>query len=169
LEKGKIFSFGFLNLKNFSIFESILSASGQIFKVHHHITKAQFAIKKMSLFPETRETMKGEILIMKTCKHPNIVRYQDSFIVDFIELWVIMEYLENGSLTDILNQHDFGLHLDEPHIAFVLLEILTAIYYIHKLEISKVTISSSATQILKLPILDIPLVWIIPAKNAIPL
>jgi len=92
-------------------------------------------VKKMALFPETKDMMAQEIFIMKTCKHSNIVRYHDSFIVDFIELWVVMEYLENGSLTDILNQHDFGLYLDEPHIAFVLLEILTAIYYIHKLDI----------------------------------
>jgi len=46
-----------------------------------------------------------------------------------------MEYMENGSLTDILNQYDFGVKMSQPHIAYVLCECLLGLSYIHSLDI----------------------------------
>jgi len=39
---------------------------------------------------------------MRDYHHANIVDMYDSFIVED-ELWVVMEYLQGGSLTDILS------------------------------------------------------------------
>ena len=38
---------------------------------------------------------------MRDYHHPNIVDMYDSFLVDD-ELWVVMEFLEGGALTDIV-------------------------------------------------------------------
>ena len=38
---------------------------------------------------------------MREYHHPNIVEMHDSFLVDD-ELWVVMEFLEGGALTDIV-------------------------------------------------------------------
>lgn len=38
---------------------------------------------------------------MRDCRHANIVEMYDSYLVGE-ELWVVMEYLEGGALTDIV-------------------------------------------------------------------
>jgi p21-activated kinase 1 len=40
----------------------------------------------------------NEIMVMREHKHPNVVNYKDSYLVDD-ELWVVMEYLPGGNLT----------------------------------------------------------------------
>ena len=41
------------------------------------------------------------MVIMRDYHHPNIVQMHDSFLVED-ELWVVMEFLEGGALTDIV-------------------------------------------------------------------
>jgi len=72
-----------------------------------------------------------EINIMKSSKHENIVEYIDSFIVDTNKLWVVMELMDGGCLTDVLEQFD-KVRLDEPQIAHVCLTTLRALRYIHR-------------------------------------
>lgn len=38
---------------------------------------------------------------MRDYQHENIVKMYDSFLVDD-ELWVVMEFLEGGALTDVV-------------------------------------------------------------------
>ncbi|KJE89919.1 hPAK65 [Capsaspora owczarzaki ATCC 30864] len=64
----------------------------------------------------------NEILVMKENKHRNIVNYVDSFLLEG-ELWVIMEYLAGGSLTDVVT--------NEPQIAAVCRECLQALEFLH--------------------------------------
>ena len=42
-----------------------------------------------------------QVVIMRGYHHPNIVDMYDSFLVGD-ELWVVMEFLEGGALTDIV-------------------------------------------------------------------
>ena len=59
---------------------------------------------------------------MKTSRHENIVDYISSYIVDD-QLWVVMEYMGGGCLTEILEQFEY-VQMTEPQIAYVCLEVL---------------------------------------------
>ena len=65
-------------------------------------TGRQVAVKKMDLRKQQRrELLFNEVVIMRDYHHPNIVEMYDSFLVGD-ELWVVMEYLEGGALTEIV-------------------------------------------------------------------
>ena len=65
-------------------------------------------------------TLVNEIAIMKASHHKNIVNYIDSYIVHNV-LWVVMEYMDGGDLTEVINCCRDQLR--EPHIALILREV----------------------------------------------
>ena len=60
----------------------------------------------------------NEILVMRESKHKNIVNFIDSYLFSG-ELWVIMEYMEGGSLTDVVTTNI----MSEGQIARVCIEV----------------------------------------------
>jgi protein-serine/threonine kinase len=66
-----------------------------------------------------KELLVNEILVMKESEHPNIVNYKDSFLVRG-DLWVIMELMEGGTLTEIIDTNSFT----EPQIAAICLDVI---------------------------------------------
>lgn len=40
---------------------------------------------------------------MRDCEHPNVIKTYGSYLVDD-ELWVLMEYMQGGALTDIITR-----------------------------------------------------------------
>ncbi|XP_001600121.2 serine/threonine-protein kinase PAK mbt [Nasonia vitripennis] len=90
-------------------------------------TNRQVAVKKMDLRKQQRrELLFNEVVIMRDYHHPNIVEMYDSFLVND-ELWVVMEYLEGGALTDIVTHS----RMDESQIATVCLQCLKPLQYLH--------------------------------------
>lgn len=90
-------------------------------------TNRQVAVKKMDLRKQQRrELLFNEVVIMRDYHHPNIVEMYDSFLVDD-ELWVVMEYLEGGALTDIVTYS----RMDESQIATVCSQCLKPLAYLH--------------------------------------
>lgn len=52
---------------------------------------------------QRRELLFNEILVMRNLRHKNFVEIYNTFLVGD-ELWVLMEYMEFGSLTNIVVQ-----------------------------------------------------------------
>ncbi|XP_050297598.1 serine/threonine-protein kinase PAK mbt [Anthonomus grandis grandis] len=87
----------------------------------------QVAVKKMDLRKQQRrELLFNEVVIMRDYHHPNIVEMFDSYLVND-ELWVVMEFLEGGALTDIVTHS----RMDEEQIATVCKQCLKALAYLH--------------------------------------
>jgi p21-activated kinase 1 len=77
-------------------------ASGGVYTAFEKDTRKCVAIKQMNLEQQPKKDLiVNEILVMKESSHPNIVNFLDSFLV-VGDLWVVMEYMEGGSLTDVV-------------------------------------------------------------------
>jgi serine/threonine protein kinase len=70
-----------------------------------------------------KELIVNEILVMKAAQHPNIVNYIDSFLTKGY-LWIIMEFMEGGPLTEVIDNNS----LTEVQIATILFEVLFMTY-----------------------------------------
>ncbi|CBQ71149.1 probable Cla4-p21-activated kinase [Sporisorium reilianum SRZ2] len=103
-------------------------ASGSVFVAKTLATGQRVAIKTMDLSQQPRkELIVNEILVMKESQHPNIVNFLNSFLVRNNELWVIMEYMEGGALTDVIDNNT----LEEDQIAAICLETCKGLEHLH--------------------------------------
>ncbi|XP_072386550.1 serine/threonine-protein kinase PAK mbt [Diabrotica undecimpunctata] len=102
-------------------------STGTVCIAHDRTTGRQVAVKKMDLRKQQRrELLFNEVVIMRDYHHPNIVEMFDSYLVND-ELWVVMEFLEGGALTDIVTHS----RMDEEQIATVCKQCLKALAYLH--------------------------------------
>nr|KAF6289994.1 p21 (RAC1) activated kinase 4 [Pipistrellus kuhlii] len=85
------------------------------------------AVKKMDLRKQQRrELLFNEVVIMRDYQHENVVEMYNSYLVGD-ELWVVMEFLEGGALTDIVTH----TRMNEEQIASVCLAVLQALSVLH--------------------------------------
>ena len=102
-------------------------ASGGVYTAFEVGTNALVAIKQMNLEQQPKKDLIiNEILVMKDSKHKNVVNFIDSFLVKG-DLWVVMEYMEGGSLTDVVT---FNM-MSEGQIAAVCRETLHGLQFLH--------------------------------------
>jgi p21-activated kinase 1 len=102
-------------------------ASGGVYTAYERGTNRCVAIKQMNLEQQPKKDLIiNEILVMKDSSHPNIVNFIDSYLVGG-DLWVIMEYMEGGSLTDVVT---FNI-MSEGQIAAVCRETLKGLQHLH--------------------------------------
>ena len=113
-------------------------ASGTVCEASNVYTGELVAIKKMDLDHQPKkELIITEIEVMHESQHPNIVNYIESFLVGN-ELWVIMEYLEGGALTDVVTE----TVLSEGLIAGICRRCLEALAFLHRQDIIHLDIKS---------------------------
>lgn len=80
------------------------------------------AVKQMDLAHQPRkELIVNEIMVMKDSSHPNIVNFLDAFLRNQdSELWVVMEYMEGGALTDVIDNNPV---ITEEQISTICFEV----------------------------------------------
>ncbi|XP_067853264.1 serine/threonine-protein kinase PAK 3 isoform X2 [Heptranchias perlo] len=109
--------------KKYTRFEKIgQGASGTVYTAIDIATGQEMNLQQQP----KKELIINEILVMRENKNANIVNYLDSYLVGD-ELWVVMEYLAGGSLTDVVTE----TCMDEGQIAAVCRECLQALEFLH--------------------------------------
>ena len=104
------------------------SASGGVFTAYQVGTNLSVAIKQMDLDKQPKKDLIiNEILVMRASRHANIVNYIDSFLYKN-ELWIVMEYMEGGSLKDVVTTN----FMTEGQIAAVSRETAQGLQHLHK-------------------------------------
>jgi len=85
----------------------------------------------LELTPEELEAALSEIAILRQLRHPNIVRYEDSYRdVDAGVLNIVMEFASEGDLGNKIKARE-GVAFPEEIICMWLLEISMAMDYLH--------------------------------------
>ncbi|KAF9006182.1 kinase-like domain-containing protein [Cyathus striatus] len=103
-------------------------ASGGVYTAYQVGTNMSVAIKQMDLDKQPKKDLIiNEILVMRASRHPNIVNYIDSFLHKN-DLWVVMEYMEGGSLTDVVTAN----LMTEGQIAAVSRETCQGLEHLHR-------------------------------------
>lgn len=102
-------------------------ASADVFLSYNESQMEYTALKKIDVSKQkNKKLVMNELLVLKTKPHPNIVSYRDSYWIRG-ELWIEMEYLQSGCLTDIIRHHQ----LTEVEISAICTEILKGLRFLH--------------------------------------
>lgn len=95
-------------------------ASGSVYVAKTLATGKRVAIKQMDLAQQPRkELIVNEIIVMNESRHPNIVNFLEAFLIKNSDLWVVMEFMEGGALTDVIENNK----MEEDQIAAICLEV----------------------------------------------
>ena len=108
-------------------------ASGEVFSAKRKEGDMLVALKQMEVNADNEKLIATEISLMKGCRHANVVTFYEAFYLPQKKLmWMSMEYMDGGCLTDILENHD-TIEMNESQIAYVCHETLEALHFIHGL------------------------------------
>ncbi|XP_023804258.1 serine/threonine-protein kinase ste20-like [Cyanistes caeruleus] len=94
-------------------------AFGEVSRALDIATGGEVAIKKINVQGRIRkEAIAYELMVMKMNRNPNIVTYLESYFLGK-HLWLVMEYMDGGTLRDIINE----TQMSEGEIAVVSREV----------------------------------------------
>ncbi|KAI8335652.1 kinase-like domain-containing protein [Choanephora cucurbitarum] len=108
-------------------------ASGSVFKAerrdsHDLAMPETVAIKQIYLRRQARKDLIVDEVRMgkEETAHANMVRQIECYIWNN-DVWIVMEYMAGGSLTDVVTQN----YMTEPEIATICLQILQGLHHLH--------------------------------------
>ena len=117
------------------------TSASRVFTASQVGTNLSVVIKQINLDKQLKRDLimnVNEILLMRTSRHANIVNFINSFLYKN-ELWVVMGYMEGGSLTDVVTAN----LMTEGQIAAVSREIAQGLQHLHKHNVIHRDIKSS--------------------------
>jgi serine/threonine protein kinase len=138
MTKGiKIYNKGEIIVNTYEILELINSGGmGNVYKVKHNEIDKFFALKQLKILENISdkriliESFISELSILTSLKHPNIIKYYDSFFYND-DFFYVMEYIEGINIKDYFNNLGNEDNKEEIAINF-LFQALEALAYIHK-------------------------------------
>lgn len=117
----------------YQLFESVgKGAYGIVYRGMHLKTGATVAVKSFSsenLPQEELASIELEVDLMQKLNHKNIVKYIDTIRTND-SLNIILEYIENGSLSNLLKK--FGGSFPESLVALYISQVLSGLAYLHE-------------------------------------
>lgn len=118
-------------LSNYSLGDLLgRGASANVYRALNFHTGETVAIKQISvasLPASTLPDIMSEIDLLKNLNHPNIVKYK-GFARDKENLFIVLEYCENGSLQNILKRYG---KFPESLVAVYMRQVLEGLLYLH--------------------------------------
>ena len=102
---------------------------GKVFKVRSLIDNKVYAIKGIFKDPKKNKYHYREISMLTKLKHPYIVNYYDYF-EDEKYVYLIIEYMENGSLLDFINSYREN-KIPNEIVWRLFLQAISGLEYIH--------------------------------------
>ena len=111
---------------------------GKVLKVCSLVNHKIYAMKILKLEEDERlskeekeKYFKSEIELLKKLNHPNIVKYYKSFREED-QLYIIMEYFDNGDLSDYVKVLKYDKNLDKkPEIWNIFYQSISGLNYLH--------------------------------------
>ncbi|KAG9088027.1 signal transducing kinase of the PAK [Ceratobasidium sp. 370] len=107
-------------------YSGFIKINQQLYTAYQLGNRLSVAIRKMDPYKHPNRSL-NEILVMRSSHHPNIVDYIDSYLHND-GVWVVMEYMEGGSLTDVITTN----LMTEGQIAAVSREVAQGLEYLHR-------------------------------------
>ncbi|EKE41214.1 protein kinase, putative [Entamoeba nuttalli P19] len=102
---------------------------GDVFRATRKVDGCEVALKRMRITKKSKRAIVTEVTILNQYRHENVVTYIECYLINEM-LWLVMEYMDGGCLTDIIDRHK-EVPLTEHFISFISTETLKALTYLH--------------------------------------
>eukprot|EP01043_Picozoa_sp_COSAG02_P041781 COSAG02_NODE_3494_length_6656_cov_2.237151_3_plen_304_part_01 len=114
-------------------------AYGVVSKVRYRRDGRLYVLKEVnvaSLNSKEQTEAVSEVILLRKVRHPNIVKYYDSFI-DGKSLYIVMEYAVGGNLQEWVSRtRSAKKYFEEREVWRVYWEIAQAVSYLHSMKIT---------------------------------
>ena len=117
----------------YDLFEKLGQGTmGRVHRARRRADGVEFVVKQIRLagFSETsREDILNEVCVMRQLEHPNVVAYEESFVLDD-ELSIVMEHLIGGDMGRAIKTRG-GEPLPEEEIWEMLIQLTEGLHHLH--------------------------------------